>query len=297
MKIIKFIFLLLIEICCIIIMSFFDPKVWPVCTNIAGILLGLIFPKFINSIQDFRDTTNWKTSQRKLLRGKLINNNTFIRISFAYLYRIKSGNKYLLVKNERGTGKYQPVGGVYQFDEDERLNLQRLFHIIDDNKIPIDESSRNDYRLRMENKYLRKFIKYFDKYKKRENIEDLSREFREELIEKGIINWEEISYRYCGRHITDLKFGEHFQTYEILLADIVELLPTESQRNDLKSLEEKPSDQYRFATAEEISSFGVNTALGQFKDEIANHIVKILEENQCKLSKAMNDSKVYTIKL
>lgn len=297
MKIIKFIFLLLIEICCIIIMSFFDPKVWPVCTNIAGILLGLVFPKFINSIQVFRDTTNWKTSQRKLLRGKLINNNTFIRISFAYLYRIKSGNKYLLVKNERGTGKYQPVGGVYQFDEDERLNLQRLFHIIDDNKIPIDESSRNDYRLRMENKYLRKFIKYFDKYKKRENIEDLSREFREELIEKGIINWEEISYRYCGRHITDLKFGEHFQTYEILLADIVELLPTESQRNDLKSLEEKPSDQYRFATAEEISSFGVNTALGQFKDEIANHTVKILEENQCKLSKAMNDSKVYTIKL
>ena len=178
-----------------------------------------------------------------------------------------------------------------------KMKDKRLFKIMDDDKIIIDESSRNDYRLRLENKYLRKFLRYFDTEKKRENIEDLTREFREELIEKGIINWEEISYRYCGRHITDLKFGEHFQTYEILLADIVELLPTESQRNDLKSLEEKPSDQYRFATAEEISSFGVNTALGQFKDEIANHTVKILEENQCKLSKAMNDSKVYTIKL
>ena len=125
----------------------------------------------------------------------------------------------------------------------------------------------------------------------------MSREFREELIEKGIVNWDEITYRYCGRHITDLQFGEHFQIYEILLADIVELLPTESQRNDLKLLEEKYSDQYRFATAKEISSFGVNTDLGQFKDEIANHTVKILEENQCKLSKEMNVSKVYTIKL
>lgn len=288
---------LFIVLCCILTIYFFETNFWPVGTNIACLILGLVLPKLGNSIEDICDTTNWKTSQRKLLRGKLINDNTFIRISFAYLYRIKSGNKYLLVKNERGTGKYQPVGGVYQFDEDERLNLQRLFQIIDDNKIPIDESSRNDYRLRMENKYLRKFIKYFDKHKKRENIEDLSREFREELIEKGIVNWDEISYRYCGRHITDLKFGEHFQIYEILLADIVELLPTESQRNDLKSLEEKSSEQYRFATAEEISSFGVNTALGQFKDEIANHTVKILEENQCKLSKEMNDSKVHTIKL
>lgn len=275
----------------------FDTKAWPVGTNLTCLFLGWFLPQFINSIQDFWDTTSWKTSQRKLLRGKLIKDNTFVRISFAYLYRIKSGNKYLLVKNERGTGKYQPVGGVYQFDEDERLNLQRLFEIIDDNKIPIDESSRNDYRLRMKNKYLRKFIKYFDKQKKRENIEDLSREFREELIEKGIVNWDKISYQYCGRHITDLQFGAHFQIYEILLADIVELLPTESQRNDLKSLEEKSSDQYRFATAEEISSFGVNTALGQFKDEIANHTVKILEENQCKLSKEMNDSKVYNIKI
>lgn len=297
MKIKKCGIYLSIVLCCILTMYIFETKLWPVGTNIACLILGLVLPKLGNSIEDICDITNWESSQRKLERGKFITDNTIIRVSFAYLYRIKSGNKYLLVKNERGTGKYQPVGGVYQFDEDERSNLQRLFQIIDDNKMPIDESSRNDYRLRMENKYLRKFIKYFDKQKKRENIEDLSREFREELIEKGVINWEKISYRYCGRHITDLQFGEHFQTYEILLADIVELLPTESQRNDLKSLEDKSSDQYRFATAEEISSFGVNTALGQFKDEIANHTVKILEENQCKLSKEMNDSKVYTVKL
>ena len=297
MKIRKFCLFLLVVLICIVIMYIFDTNAWPVGTNLTCLFLGWFLPKFVISIQDFCDTTSWKTSQRKLLRGKLINDNTVIRISFAYLYRIKSGNRYLLVKNERGTGKYQPVGGVYQFDEDERLNLKRLFKIMDDDKIIIDESSRNDYRLRLENKYLRKFLRYFDTEKKRENIEDLSREFREELIEKEIVKCEKISYRYCGRHITDLQFGAHFQTYEILLADIVELLPTEAQRKDLKLLEEKSSDQYRFATAEEISSFGVNVASNQFKDEIANHTVKILEENESKLIKEMNDNIVYTVDL
>ena len=62
-------------------------------------------------------------------------------------------------------------------------------------------------------------------------------------------------------------------------------------------MEEKSSDQYRFATAEEISSFGVNVASNQFKDEIANHTVKILEENESKLIKEMNDNIVYTVDL
>ena len=120
MKIRKFCLFLLVVLICIVIMYIFDTNAWPVGTNLTCLFLGWFLPKFVNSIQDFCDTTSWKTSQRKLLRGKLINDNTIIRISFAYLYRIKSGNRYLLVKNERGTGKYQPVGGVYQFDEDER---------------------------------------------------------------------------------------------------------------------------------------------------------------------------------
>ena len=66
-------------------------------------------------------------------------------------------------------------------------------------KIIIDESSRNDYRLRLENKYLRKFLRYFDTEKKRENIEDLTREFREELIEKEIVKWERRSSQYFLR--------------------------------------------------------------------------------------------------
>ena len=41
-----------------------------------------------------------------------------------YLFRIKVGDRYLLVKNNRGTEKYQPVGGVYQFKRGEKDELK-----------------------------------------------------------------------------------------------------------------------------------------------------------------------------
>lgn len=297
MKIIKSAIIFVISLSFIATMVIFEIKSWPAGSSIAGLLLGFSLPALFHSIQDVLDTTDWKISQRKLKRGGFISDNTIIRISFAYLYRIKIGDKYLLVKNERGTGKYQPVGGVYKFEEDEKIELKNRFQVKDDNKISIDESSRNDYRLRMENKYLRKFISHFDKKANRENVDNLSREFREEIIEKNIINWNEISYRFCGRHMTSLHFGEHFQIYEILLADVVELLPTVEQMEDLKMLLNKPSDKYRLATAEEITSLGVNTATGQLREEIADHTRRILQENEGELIKTLDVGKIYTVNI
>lgn len=297
MKVIKSAIIFVISLSFIATMVIFEIKSWPAGSSIAGLLLGFSLPALFHSIQDVLDTTDWKMSQRKLKRGGFISDNTIIRISFAYLYRIKIGDKYLLVKNERGTGKYQPVGGVYKFEEDEKIELKNRFQVKDDNKISIDESSRNDYRLRMENKYLRKFISHFDKKANRENVDNLSREFREELIEKNIINWNEISYRFCGRHMTSLHFGEHFQIYEILLADVVELLPTVEQMKDLKMLLNKSSDKYRLATAEEITSLGVNTATGQLREEIADHTRRILQENEGELIKTLDVGKIYTVNI
>lgn len=297
MKIVKSTIIFVISLCFIATMVIFEIKSWPVGSSIAGIFLGFSLPALFHSIQDVLDTTDWKMSQRKLKRGGFIADNTIIRISFAYLYRIKIGDKYLLVKNDRGTAKYQPVGGVYKFEEDEKIELKNRFQVKDDNKISIDESSRNDYRLRMENKYLRKFISRFDKKANRENIDNLSREFREELIDKNIINWNEISYRFCGRYFTNLHFGEHFQIYEVLLADIVELLPTLEQTEDLKMLLNKESDKYRLATAEEITSLGVNTTTGQLREEIASHTRKILQENEGELIKISGVGKIYTVNI
>lgn len=275
----------------------FEFNAWPAGSSIAGIALGFFIPSILNSIQDLSDTTDWKTSQRKLIRARIIKDSTIIRISFAYLYRIKIGNKYLLVKNERGTGKFQPVGGVYKLSENEKMVLKNRYKAMDDNKIPIDESSRNDYRLRLENKYLRKFVRRFDHKADREQICDLSREFREELIEKGIVNWNQIAYRFCGRHMTELHWGSHFQCYELLLADVVELLPSPEQEADLKRLVSQQSNVYYFATAEEIISLGINTEVGNLKEIIADHSAKIIQENENRLMKISDVGKVYTIPL
>lgn len=297
MKILKIIFRALVSLVLVYAIFYFDKKGVSVGCSVASVLLGLAIPWLLRSFQDSTDNTEWKTSQRKLKRGGFINDDTIIRISFAYLYRIKIGDKYLLVKNERGTGKYQPVGGVYKLKGNEKLNLKRLYHVKDDNKVSIDESSRDDYRLRLESKYLRKFVKRFNSKAEREQINNLGREFNEELVEKGIVDWDRITYRYCGRHMTALGFSKHFQTYELLLADVLELIPTDEQEKDLQSLIGKESDAYIFAKAEEILSLGINTETKSLVESIGDHTINILEESEDQLMKISGVDQFYSVKL
>lgn len=297
MKIVRLIGLVLLSIISIVVIFLFEIKSLPAGSSLSGIVLGISLPGLWHSLQDLTDTTKWKVSQRKLERGGFIKDDTIIRISFAYLYRIKISDKYLLVKNERGTGKFQPVGGVYKLKGNEKIELKNLFLVKDDDKVPIDESSRDDYRLRMENKYLRKFVKRFNKKADRERIEDLSREFEEELIKTGIVNWDHITYRFCGRHMTELKFGEHFQIYELLLADVVELIPSPEQEADLRRMMEESSDMYRFVTAQEIISLGINTSTGNLVESIGDHTNKTIQENEGKLMKIPGTGKQYTVQL
>lgn len=297
MKILKTIGLFILSVVFIKIIFIFEIKSWPVGSSLAGIMLGFSLPEFMRKCQDLLDDNYWKTSQRKLERGGFITDTTIIRISFAYLYRIKIGDKYLLVKNERGTEKYQAIGGVYKLYGNERIELKNRFNVKDDNKVSLDSSSRDDYRLRLENKYLRKFVRRFNRNATRERVDNLGREFNEELVKTGIVNWGKITYRFCGRHMTEVKFSDHFQIYELLLADIVELIPTEEQERDLQMLMTKHSKKYRFVTAEEIISFGVNTATGDLVEFIGDHTRKILEENEGKLMKISNVGKVYTVDL
>ncbi len=297
MKIWKSIGLIILSVISIGVIFLFEIKSWPVGSSLAGIVLGFSLPGLCHAIQDLMDTTNWKASQRKLKREGSITDDTIIRISFAYLYRIKSGDKYLLIRNERKTGKYQPVGGVYKLKGDEKTKLKNFYFVKDDNKVSIDESSRDDYRLRIENKYLRKFVRRFNNKAERERIDDLSREFKEELVKSGIVDWNQITYRFCGRHMTELRFGEHFQIYELLLADVVELMPTVEQDEDLRALMKQHSDIYRFATAEEIISLGVNTATGELEETISDHTKKIIQENEGQLMKIPNTGRIYTVDL
>lgn len=297
-KIKKFLLLTILTLFLAALVSFSSKKGLHVLLAISSGLICLSLEYLLRSIQDFFDDTNWKTTQRKLQRGGFLKGDTLVRISFAYLFRIKSGSEYLLVRNERGTGKYQPVGGVYKMYEDEKMELKRLYHITDDDRIPIDESSRDDYRLMMHNKYLRKFVKRFDsKDASRERVDNLSREFNEELINKGIINWKTIDYRYCGRHITDLKYSNHFKCYELLLADVVEVLLSDNQEQNLAELKKRISNYYIFATPEEIKSYGVHPGTNNLVENIADHSVKVLQETEDQLTLIPQNSTIYSVKL
>jgi len=296
MKHLKIFAVLAIMIACVCIVIKNDGAHWT--SAIAGGVFGYILPLLQTACTDLLDNTNWKISETKLKRGKFIRKDTMIRVSFAYLFRIKHGDKYFLVKNARGTGKYQPVGGVYKATDAEAAILKNRFNAVDDNKIPLDESSRRDYRMRIADKYLRAFVRRFDSRKStREQIHDLSRELREELIVPGFVDWKCISYRYCGRHIAELAYSKHFQCYELLLADVVELQLTEEQQQDLVRLSEQPSDVYCFATAEDIKALGVRPGTVQLSESIGDHTQKTLQENEQNLMRIKGYGKVYKVHL
>lgn len=293
----KFILYLFLTIASLISLILSNSLDYTIISTLSGLLLGHLEQKTKSSFQDLTDTTNWKKSQRKLERGGFIDKDTYIRISFAYLFRIKIDGKYLLVKNERNTKKFQPVGGVYKMNDSEKNYLSENFNVLDDDKISIDESSRNDYRLRIKNKYLRKFVKRFDNNSNRETFENLSREFKEELVDKQIVNWKEIKYKVCGRHVTGIIYSKHFQIYELLLADVVEIMLTPKQEVDLRKMITNTSDYYCFANENEIASLGVDAKRGVLEETIADHSEKILEINQESLIEIPIAKKVYEVKL
>ncbi|EPC6341084.1 hypothetical protein ACP6MO_13165 [Enterococcus faecalis] len=252
-----------------------------IVSDLSNTFFGISIPYLLSSLIDLSDNESWKNSQRKLKRAGLIHNETKIRISFAYLFRIKVDGKYFLVQNSR-TKKYQPVGGAYKLTPEEAQYLSEEIPVENDDRIPIDTTTRGDYRLYVKNKDLRKFIKRFDETPYRENINNLSREFDEELFSTNILDKEtfgDLSYKYCGRHITDVEYGNFFDCYELLLADIVEVILNDEQEQLFRDLMEKSDKRYMFATFSKIKTGGVKHGTSDLKDNIANHASKILSEN------------------
>ena len=54
---------------------------------------------------------------------------------------------------------------------------------------------------------------------------------------------------------------------------------------------------YRFATAEEIISLGINTATGNLEESIGDHTKKTIQENERQLMKIPGVGKEYTVQL
>lgn len=251
--------------------------------GISGVVLILAefcLGQFLDGLKDVFVGVGWKKSLKKLQQQGIVKEDDYIRISFAYLFRIKLGDKYFLVKNERGTQKYQPVGGAYKFQEREKRYLENEFSPKDDQGIKIDEKSKNDYRLYIRAKYLKKFVKRFDETSYREQISDLSRELKEELNLTGNSAFSNICYRYCGCHFTDIEYSRAFGCYELLLADIVELNLSKSQEMYLNDLVASRPDKFILTTVQKIKSCGIEAGTEKLLENIADHTVKILQETE-----------------
>lgn len=278
---IKMLMFLIISGVSLIVAIYCEAKGISAGSMLGSLIAGIVIPYLIQSIVDLTDNTNWKSSQRKLKRAGILQKDTMIRISFAYLFRIKVDGKYFLVQSTR-TKKYQPVGGAYKFYKEEGDYLRDNIPIEYDDRIPVDEITQRDYRLLVKNRDLRKFVRRFNRTQYRENISDLSREFVEEIFSAGILDkstFGTLTYKYCGRHMTDVMYGNVFEHYELLLADIVEVQLSNVQEQLFRNLMESKSDKYYFASASEIKALGVKYNSYNMEDTIGNHTSKILSEN------------------
>lgn len=165
-----------------------------------------------------------------------------IRFSISYLYRIRipHSNKYLLVFNRRIENQLQPVGGVYK-----RYGADHLFeswgHMPDCpiRGVGVDRTSDGDLRFCVDGKHVINVVKWFEEGMERET--SANREFIEELVDTAILDREifrKIKYKQIGRYSKHLKWSDHHKCYEVLIYDIVELLPTPDQETALLELAE-----------------------------------------------------------
>lgn len=178
-----------------------------------------------------------------------------MRLTVAYLFRIETAGKYLLIRRHKkdGNAGFQPVGGVYKYWRGEARDKFQELGIEPCNKIAGDEESENDLRVTIRRRRnLYKFLKWFSSRKDRE-IDPL-REFDEELLQSGLLPKElfkHIKYAYLGKHQEFAIPSPAFNVDEFRYADIFEIkLESEGQKKAIQDLINQ--QDIIFASAEEI---------------------------------------------
>lgn len=219
---------------------------------------------------------------------KSLFNNFFkdkqLRLSYSYLFNIQIGNCYLLVKDSQGRNQYQPVGGVYKYDAN-LVDINELFHGTSDGLFADSNSSSNELRIVINKRKLTDFNTWFKSYQSRETIENLGREFKEELIDSNILKadiFEEIKYRYVGS-FTEKGVNSSLRLPQIRHFDVVSFKPTNAQRTYLENLMRQTSFKYVFASKQDIENGFIQFAGHRYN--IAEHAKLILVGNSSILKK------------
>lgn len=205
------------------------------------------------------------------LQTEVFHRNRDIRISIAYLYRIKVNDKYLLVKN-RHRNYFQPVGGVYKTLPGSEKVFEKL-GVRSDRLIETSKGiSKGDLRVYVKGNNVLDFLEWFGSKEDRE----ISpwREFCEELVSTDILPHK--PFRYI-----DYKFKGTIQTPIIKLDsgdlgffiyDIFDFIPNNEQLPILEQIEEKGNaESYLWADEYLIQRLGHDERHKVYEFEISPH--------------------------
>lgn len=212
-------------------------------TNLIWFLFGGIVAFISTSVDIFK-------IKLKILYLRYFKKQIYIRFSIAYLFRIKIEGKYLLIKGDR-IDQLQPIGGVYKYYAS-FMNFIREWDIKDDLGFPIDETSKNDLRVRVPISYTIKMLQWFKTKKNREFC--VFRELNEELLFNDFFkdkNLNNLSIEYIKTDIQPIKYSEHFKINEVLIADIFEINLTQEQERIFKEFVQS-NHLFRIVTEDEI---------------------------------------------
>lgn len=179
--------------------------------DIIGIITGIISLTGIIYI---------KRREIKIRFQSLLRFNKEIRLSYAYLYRIKFNNKYLLIKNNK-IPEFKPLGGVFKYYSSFKNNMEEW-------KIKNDSVknfySDGDIRQIIKGKKLSAYIKWFDSRKNREVtvIRELVEELdlKQEIIYDILLNSE---IEFIRQVKEPIKFSVYFQMEEQKTFEVYEV--------------------------------------------------------------------------
>ncbi|RCW69442.1 patatin-like phospholipase family protein [Pseudorhodoferax soli] len=193
----------------------------------------------------FVDPVNMDRTQQLTVRGTEstiglknpaeVGDEAEIRFSISALVRIEVDGHFLLTKGNR-IEQFQPVGGVLKTFSTAHGKLGNL-GVKADSKIPIDQDSRDDLRVFVPRRSIEAFIQWYLEGRGRETSP--WREFNEELVETGVLSSENFrapAFDYVGRRVEGIRWTQHFQCYEVLIAEVFALVPTLRQIEELNAL-------------------------------------------------------------
>lgn len=257
---------------------------------LAGLLIGVYFLKsweHVNFVWDVIIATasflvasiiSWILCSRNYLNT--IVSALFIkelRLSCSYLYKIKVEDKYLLIRS-RKHGKFQPVGGNFKRNKYSTNFLEKI-ELHEDDRFTNGSRSSDDLRLFIKGSDLQKFLKWYNAPEKQREV-SYDREFYEELIEPGylpkdLFPFPQIDFR--KQIVTSVRYSEHLDCKEVHIYDVVELMPTQQQKDYLQEQAKKGnSEQFIWADVNTIRRRGYQQSSQSSPIAITDHSKEIL---------------------